>query len=144
GAGKALPIKLRIQADIQQRVPGVFSRRSLSLFLHRHTTSTPYIKALLASALRFDLDGKPAGEIAPEHREAAQVELDRRRALTEARRDAGREAARQAQRQPAGSTPAPEPGAEGRPAARPPRPPRREPPRRRPEGAPEGRTPRRP
>jgi sRNA-binding protein len=98
GAGRALPIKLRVQADIQQRVPGVFSRKSLSIFLHRHTTSTPYIKALLAAPHRYDLDGQPAGEVAEEHRAAATAELDRRQAIVQARRAAEREALNAARR----------------------------------------------
>lgn len=98
GAGRALPIKLRVQADIQQRVPGVFSRKSLSIFLHRHTTSTPYIKALLNAPHRFDLDGQPAGEVAEEHRAAAAAELDRRQAIVQARRTAEREAHNAARR----------------------------------------------
>jgi ProP effector len=114
-----LPIKLRIQADIQERAPGVFSRRSLSLFLHRHTTSTAYIRALVQAQTRFDLDGQPAGEIATEHREAAVLELERRKAIVMAKRQAERAAMRPAQ--PPGG-----PAAEGE--ARPPRPPR--PPRR--------------
>ena len=88
------PIKLRIQADIQQRAPGQFTRRSLSPFLHRHTTSTAYLKALVASPHRFDLDGAPAGEVNDEHRQAAVAELEHRRALHEARRAAQRQAQR--------------------------------------------------
>jgi ProP effector len=86
------PIKLRIQADIQARAPGLFSRRSLSPFLHRHTTTTGYLKALVASAHRYDLDGAPAGEVTDEHRQAAQAELDRRWAIVQARRAAERAA----------------------------------------------------
>ena len=93
------PIKLRIQADVQARAPGVFSRRVLSVFLHRHTTSTAYIKALVHLGQRFDLDGQPAGEIAAEHREAAVVELARRREVMETRREAERLAQRQALRE---------------------------------------------
>ncbi len=96
GAGRALPIKLRIQADIQQRAPGLLNKKSLSIFLHRHTTSTAYLKALAGAQQRIDLDGAPAGEIADEHRQAAVAELERRRALFEARRAAEREAQRQA------------------------------------------------
>ena len=95
GAGVIKPLKLRIQVDIQQRAPGVFSRKSLSLFLQRHTTGTAYLRALVAEgAKRFDLDGQPVGDIAPEHRDAAGVELERRRAIVEAKKHAGREAAR--------------------------------------------------
>lgn len=89
GAGVIKPIKLRIQVDIHQRAPGVFTKRALSFFLQRHTTRTAYLRALVAvGATRVDLDGHPAGEIAAEHRDAAGVELERRRALVEARKHA--------------------------------------------------------
>ncbi|WP_341890682.1 ProQ/FINO family protein [Variovorax sp. YR752] len=95
GAGVIKPIKLRIQADIHQRAPGVFTKKALSMFLQRHTTGTAYLRALVAEgATRIDLDGQPAGEIAAEHRDAAGVELERRRAIVEAKKHAGREAAR--------------------------------------------------
>jgi ProP effector len=97
--GPPKPIKLRIQVDIQARAPGVFSKRSLSLFLSRYTTSTAYIKALLASGQRFDLDGQPAGEIEELHRAAATQELARRREVVEVRRAAERETRRAAERQ---------------------------------------------
>ena len=95
GAGVIKPIKLRIQADIHQRAPGVFTKKALSLFLQRHTTATAYLRALVAEdATRIDLDGQPVGEVAAEHRNAADVELARRRAIVEAKKLAGREAAR--------------------------------------------------
>jgi ProP effector len=90
------PVKLRIQADIQQRAPGLFTRRTLSAFLHRHTTSTAYLKALVHAPQRVDLDGAPAGEIAPEHKAAATEELARRRAIVDARRAAEIQARREA------------------------------------------------
>jgi ProP effector len=109
GAGVIKPIKLRIQADIHQRAPGVFTRKALSVFLQRHTTATAYLRALVAEgATRTDLDGQPAGDIAAEHRDAARVELDRRRAIVDAKRQAGRERAR-ASRQDARP---PQPGSE--------------------------------
>ncbi|MCW5633227.1 MAG: NUDIX domain-containing protein [Rubrivivax sp.] len=80
------PIKLRIQADIQQRAPGVFTKKQLSTFLHRHTTSTAYLRALVGSTQRFNLDGLPAGDLAPEHLEAARAELERRRQIVQERR----------------------------------------------------------
>jgi len=79
GAGRALPLKLRIQADIQARAPGVVNKKSLSVFLHRYTTSTAYLKALATQPQRIDLDGAPAGEIEALHRDAAAAEVDRRR-----------------------------------------------------------------
>jgi len=95
-AGAAKPLKLRIQADIQQRSPGIFTKKTLSIFLHRHTTSTAYLKALANAPARIDLDGQPAGEVADEHRQAAIAELARRQALHDARRAAERDAQRQA------------------------------------------------
>jgi ProP effector len=90
--GVPKPIKLRIQADIQLRAPGVFTKRVLSFFLSRHTTTTPYLKALVTETQRFDLDGQPAGEVAPEHKQAAIDELARRRQIVEERRAAERAA----------------------------------------------------
>lgn len=130
-AAPARPIKLRIQADIQARAPGAFTKKGLSLFLHRHTTSTAYLRSLVASPTRFDLDGQPAGEIAEEHREAAKVEVERRRAIVEAKRAAERDALRQRQREQAreqGREPGRAPQADGNaPAARPERRPERRP-----------------
>ena len=90
GEGPPKPVKLRIHADIQQRAPGVFTRKALSIFMHRHTTGNAYLKALLTAPHRHDLDGQPAGEVAEEHRAAAKEELERRRQIALARRAAGR------------------------------------------------------
>jgi sRNA-binding protein len=98
GPGSPKPLKLRIQADLQQRAPGVFTRKVLSGFLHRHTTSTAYLRALVNAPQRVDLDGLAAGEVAAEHREAAIAELQRRRDLHDARRAAERDAQRAAER----------------------------------------------
>jgi ProP effector len=86
--GPAKPVKLRIQADIQARAPGVFSKKSLSIFLHRHTNSTAYLLALTQAPHRFDLDGAPAGEISDEHRQVALEEVKRRRAIQQEKRAA--------------------------------------------------------
>lgn len=94
--GAPRPLKLRIQADLQQRAPGVFTRKALSAFLHRHTTSTAYLRALADAAERIDLDGVPAGPVNDEHRQAAAAELQRRRALHDERRAAQRDAQRKA------------------------------------------------
>ncbi len=136
GAGVIKPIKLRIQADINQRAPGVFTKKALSIFLQRHTTGTAYLRALVAEgATRVDLDGQPAGDIAAEHRDAAGEELERRRALVEARRHAGREAARASRHdarppRPPGSSDRPDrsprPSRPGQQAPGPSRPPQRD------------------
>lgn len=95
GEGVIKPIKLRIQADIHHRTPGVFTKKALSFFLQRHTTRTAYLRALVAEgATRIDLDGQPAGDISAEHRDAAGVELERRRATFEAKKHAEREVSR--------------------------------------------------
>ncbi|HNG82630.1 MAG TPA: ProQ/FinO family protein, partial [Burkholderiaceae bacterium] len=102
-AERPLPLKLRIQADIQTRAPGVFTKPLLSAFLHRYTTGTAYLNALSRATERFDLDGQPAGELSEEHRAAATEEVKRRRTLRDERiakeREAAREAARAAERE---------------------------------------------
>lgn len=80
------PLKLHIQADIQQRAPGVFSKAALSHFLRRYTASPAYLQALARTPQRHDLDGQPAGEVSDEHRQAARDELARRRQAHEAQR----------------------------------------------------------
>ena len=90
----AKPLKLRIQADIKERAPGVFTKAVMSAFLRRHTGTTAYLIALTKAEHRFDLDGQPAGEITDEHRQVAQEELDRRRAVHQERRAKEAEAER--------------------------------------------------
>lgn len=85
-SGPPKPLKLRIQADIQARAPGLFSKQVLSSFLRRHTGSHGYLLAITRAPHRFDLDGAPAGEIAADHKQAAVDELTRRRGLQDARR----------------------------------------------------------
>ncbi|RZL07595.1 MAG: prop effector ProQ, partial [Rubrivivax sp.] len=83
--GTPKPVKLRIQADIQERAPGVFTKQVLSAFLRRHTGGHAYLVALTTAKQRFDLDGQPAGDISEEHRQAALDELKRRRANHDAK-----------------------------------------------------------
>ena len=96
--GPVKPMKLRIQADIQQRAPGLFSKRAMGIFFSRYTTGNAYLKALTLAPHRFDLDGQAADEISDEHRQLAAEELARRRGLHEARRAAERQAEREAYR----------------------------------------------
>jgi len=83
--GQPKPLKLRIQADIAQRAPGVFSKASMSAFFRRYTGSTAYLISLGKASQRFDLDGQPAGELSEEHRQLARDELTRRRQVTRER-----------------------------------------------------------
>ena len=82
---QAKPMKLRIQADINQRTPGVFTKAALSAFFRRYTGSTGYLIALGKATQRFDLDGAPAGDLTEEHRQLARDELTRRREVTRER-----------------------------------------------------------
>jgi len=84
--GPAKPLKLRIQIDIQERAPGVFSKQALSAFFRRHTGSTSYLLAISKATHRFDLDGAPSGDVSDEHRKVALEELARRRGNQESRR----------------------------------------------------------
>ena len=84
--GKPRPLKLRIQADIQQRAPGLFPKQALGAFLRRYTSSDAYLRAMTQETHRYDLDGQPAGEISAEHKEVARQALAQRRAREDARR----------------------------------------------------------
>ena len=79
------PLKLRNQADIQERAPGQFTKAQLSAFFRRHTGNTGYLIALSKATHRFDLDGQEAGELSDEHRNAAKEELARRRGVQQER-----------------------------------------------------------
>lgn len=81
----AKPLKLQIQNDIQAQAPGVFSKKALSAFFRRYTGSHAYLNAVAHAKSRFDLDGRPAGELSAEHRTAAVQELARRRDNQQAR-----------------------------------------------------------
>ncbi|MEO7151518.1 MAG: ProQ/FinO family protein, partial [Burkholderiaceae bacterium] len=85
-AGAPKPLKLRIQTDIQQRAPGLFTRRALSAFLHRYTGSTGYLLAITRLGQRHDLDGVAVEPISEEHRAVAATELARRRGNQDERR----------------------------------------------------------
>ena len=85
GGNAFKPLKLRVQADIQERAPGVFTKAQLSAFLRRHTGNTGYLIALGKATHRYDLDGQPASELTDEHRLAAREELARRRGLQQER-----------------------------------------------------------
>jgi ProP effector len=85
--GTPKPLKLRIQVDIQERAPGIFTKQALSAFFRRHTGATSYLIAVSKGTQRFDLDGQPAGELSDEHRKVAADELARRRTNANAKRE---------------------------------------------------------
>lgn len=71
------PLALRIDAAILARFPE-FDRKNLRTALRMYTASTKYLKAVERGAERFDLDGKPAGEVTAEQREHAAATLKER------------------------------------------------------------------
>lgn len=71
------PLAIGIHKAIQTRLPDI-SESALRLTLKAYTASTKYLKAIANSQQRFDLDGKPAGEITAEQRQQALEELKER------------------------------------------------------------------
>jgi len=62
-------LKIGIHRDIRQRIPAV-SRRLLNAALGYYTSCPSYRAGLVAGAVRVDLDGELAGEVAAEHASA--------------------------------------------------------------------------
>ena len=74
---KAEPLAIGIDKSLFERVPDL-PRKHLRTALRTHTASTRYLKAVVRSPHRFDLDGQPAGEISEEQRMHAKALLDER------------------------------------------------------------------
>ncbi|MCM2307984.1 MAG: ProQ/FINO family protein [Sulfuritalea sp.] len=92
------PLALGIHKAVIERMPEVETAQ-LRLAMRSHTASTRYLKALLAGKERFDLDGKPAGEVTEEQREVANTTLRERFKKAADRRKAEEQAQKEAQRQ---------------------------------------------
>jgi len=92
------PLALGIHKAIRERMPEVDTAQ-LRLSMRIHTASTRYLKALLATRERFDLDGNPAGEVTDEQREVANTTLRERFKKVADRRKAEEQALKEAQRQ---------------------------------------------
>ena len=71
------PLALKIDTSILERYPDL-DRKSLRIALRMHTASTKYLKSLERGSERFDLDGKPAGEVTEEQRQHAASTLKER------------------------------------------------------------------
>lgn len=71
------PLALKIDASILERYPD-FDRKNLRIALRLHTASTKYLKSLERGSERFDLDGKPSGEVTEEQRQHAASTLKER------------------------------------------------------------------
>lgn len=92
------PLALGIHKVIIERMPEVDTAQ-LRLAMRLHTASTRYLKALLATRERFDLDGNPAGEVTDEQREVANTTLRERFRKVADRHKAEQQALKEAQRQ---------------------------------------------
>lgn len=92
------PLALGIHKAIIDRMPDVDTAQ-LRVAMRIHTASTRYLKALLATRERFDLDGKPAGEVTDEQREVANTTLRERFKKVADRHKAEQQALKEAQRQ---------------------------------------------
>ena len=57
------PLKINIHEDILTRLAGVITRREIRAALGRYTNNKIYQRRLRAGAIRFDLDGQPAGTV---------------------------------------------------------------------------------
>ncbi len=71
------PLALKIDVNILERFPE-FDRKNLRIAMRMHTASTKYLKAVERGSERFDLEGKPVGEVTQEQREHAAATLKER------------------------------------------------------------------
>ncbi len=100
------PLALGIHKAILARLPDL-DRGQLRSAMKAHTQSTRYLKGLLASEDRFNLDGQVEGVVTDEQRQIAQATLDaryqriaeRRRAERRAQEESSRQARAEQQRQ---------------------------------------------
>lgn len=84
------PLALRIDKAIATRFPDV-DRKVIRSAMRLHTASTRYLKAMEKATERFNLDGKPEGEVTEEQRTHAKQTLKERFAEAAKRRKAALE-----------------------------------------------------
>lgn len=70
------PLKIGIAHNLFDRIPGA-DPRLISLSLLVWTRRTFYLKSILTSSGRIDLDGARAGDVTREQRQYAKIELKR-------------------------------------------------------------------
>lgn len=66
------PLKIGIYHDIRARLPELSGRR-VTAALHDYTTGPKYWTALVAGAVRIDLDGNPAGVVSADEADHART-----------------------------------------------------------------------
>ena len=74
-----LPMKRGVFQELLDAHPDVFEKDSLKAALSHHARSTRYLSAVASGEDRYDLQGKPAEAMAPEHVHHALLEVFRRR-----------------------------------------------------------------
>lgn len=95
---KGWPVAIGIDKEIVARIPDI-DRKLLRIALGIHTHTTRYLNALVKAKTRFDLDGKPAGEILEAHRVLAADTLKaRKNKLAEQRKEQERAALEEQER----------------------------------------------
>lgn len=95
---KGHPLALGIHKEILVRLPDLDPAKLRSA-MRIHTASTRYLKELLTTKVRFDLDGNPAGEVTDEQREIASATLKERFKNLAERRKLDEKAQMEAQRE---------------------------------------------
>lgn len=96
------PLALGVHKRIRELLPEIEAPQ-LRAALRTHTTSTKYLKALVANRQRIDLDGQAAGEVTDEQRAVADTQLrerfakqaERKKAEASARKEREAEGQRQ-------------------------------------------------
>lgn len=74
-----LPLKLGIYQDLMAAHPQEFKRDDLKTALGVHTRSTRYLQAVASGLQRYNLQGQPVEDVAPEHVYLSMVEVFTRR-----------------------------------------------------------------
>jgi ProP effector len=92
------PLALGIHKAILARLPDL-DPGQLRSAMKAHTQSTRYLKGLLATRERFNLEGQVAGEVTDEQRQIAKATLDERFQRIAERHRAERRAQEEASRQ---------------------------------------------
>ena len=86
-----LPLAIGTDKELLARIPDL-DRKLLRIALGMHAHSLRYLKAMEKATHRVDLDGNPATEVSPEHRQHAAETLRERFKKEAERRKAEREA----------------------------------------------------
>jgi ProP effector len=76
---KFLPLKLGVYQELVALHPDEFKKEDLKLALGQHARSTRYLEAVANHSKRYDLQGEPVEDLAPEHVHHAIWEVYRRR-----------------------------------------------------------------